>query len=423
MKIVVLLASLTLGACQFSQDSLPDNTIAGIDYSAGVGTGYFHIVDENREEILTENPEDVRDILVKIWYPAKINPTAKPVPMWFHTQQQLLPFEGLDKPTAAIAKLLNTPSKSYLNAPLIKGNYPLVLFSHGYWSFLEQNQYLMEHLASQGYIVASVGHNYQAAAMMQSNGVMNFIDPAARDSDWFLSSKATVNADQLNTELESMRGVDLSEEQKQRVYQLTEWAAGDRQWIEYWGQDMNKVLQVFKQINQGDVSQLVKPSMDLAAFTHHLNIDKLAVVGGSMGGPVALDFCNTAPQCKAAINFDAMHYNLKRPQPNQENYQKPYMMLVAGPGVPAPVRLIMEQQRAETYVVNVAGAKHMNFTDNSILNNSDLGSIDGQRMIDLINTVVAGFLSNQLDSATPHTELLAILKHQPELTTRYQAAP
>lgn len=417
MKYFSLFISvLALSACQ----TQPTNNTQLV---AGVGTSYFHIVDADREEILTSNTNDNREILVKLWYPADISADQIPVPMWFHTQEHVLPFSNLDTPTEAITKLLNTPSKSYLNAKPSAGEFPLVVFSHGYWSFLEQNQYLMEHLAQQGYIVASVGHNHQAAAMMQTSGEMAFIDAAARDSDWFLASDATVDAQQLNEELDNLRGANLTEVQKNRVYQLTEWAAGDRQWIDYWVQDMSKALQVLTQVNHNDFSQVVNASMDLTLLSHHIDLDNISAVGGSMGGPAALDFCNITNNCKAAVNFDAAHYNLQRPQQDKDNYRKPYMVMLAGEGIPAAMSLIMAQQKAETYVINVAGATHMNFTDNSILNNSDLGPIDGQRMVDLMNLSVSGFIAKQYDRKSSGDDFLEFLQQQPEFTVHYQTEP
>lgn len=417
-----LLIALTLCGCQASQKVTPD-ALASAEITPGVGTTYFHIVDAEREEILTTDDSDRREILVKLWYPANIAADQTPVSMWFHTQEHVLPFANLDKPTDAIAKLLNTPSQSYLNAKPSSGEFPLVVFSHGYWSFLEQNQYLMEHLAQQGYIVASVGHNHQAAAMMQANGDMAFIDAAARDSDWFLAGNATVDAQQLNEELDNLRGTQLTATQKERVYQLTEWAAGDRQWIDYWVKDMTKALQVITQINSGHVSQAVNPAMDLSLLSQRIDIDNIAAVGGSMGGPAALDFCNTVESCKAAVNFDAAHYNLLRPQQGKENYRKPYMLMLAGDGTPAAMYLVMAQQKAETYVINVAGAAHMNFTDNSILNNNGLGPINGERMIDLMNLTVSGFIAKQYDGESSGEDLLTLLQQQPELTVNYQPAP
>lgn len=411
----LLFTTLALSACQAPADKHEPVT-------QGIGTSYFHIVDKHREEILTNDPSDAREILVKLWYPAEIDSKQNPVPMWFHTQEHVLPFAPTEPPSEAVTALLNTPSKSYLNAVPSKGNFPLVVFSHGYWSFLEQNQYLMEHLASQGYIVASVGHNHQAAAMMQANGEMVFIDAAARDSDWFLADDANIGAQQLNDELNKLRGKQLTASQKERVYQLTEWAAGDRQWIDYWVKDMTKALQVITQINNGNLSQTLSPAMDLSLFSQRIDVENVAAVGGSMGGPAALDFCNTVESCTAAVNFDAVHYNLLRPQQSKENYRKPYMLMLAGDGTPAAMSLIMEQQKAEAYVINVAGATHMNFTDNSILNNNGLGPIDGERMINLMNATVSRFIAKQYDSKTSD-DFLTLLQQQPELTVNYQPTP
>lgn len=86
-----LLIALTLCGCQVSQKVTPD-ALTSAEITSGVGTTYFHIIDTEREEILTPETSDSREILVKLWYPANIAADQKPAPMWFHTQEHTLPY-------------------------------------------------------------------------------------------------------------------------------------------------------------------------------------------------------------------------------------------------------------------------------------------------------------------------------------------
>ncbi len=58
------------------------------------------------------------------------------------------------------------------NAPLTDAaaNRPVVIYSHGYTSFLGQNTALMEELASHGYIVYSAQHTYDSSPVVFPNG-------------------------------------------------------------------------------------------------------------------------------------------------------------------------------------------------------------------------------------------------------------
>ena len=51
-----------------------------------------------------------------------------------------------------------------------EARYPVIVFSHAIVSFAEQNTLLMEHLASQGYVVLAISHPYASARVVSSQG-------------------------------------------------------------------------------------------------------------------------------------------------------------------------------------------------------------------------------------------------------------
>ena len=417
-SLLAVSLAVSLAACQSNhQDEDPEIVPAisppVVTTTQGVGMTYFNIVDDSRIDTYGPLENQFRDIMVKVWYPADITENDQPVHMWYHTEEYRLPLEGYTSPNAPsyVSELLNTPSKSYLNATPSDGQSPVVFFSHGYWSPIEQNQYLMEHLVEQGYIVVSVGHNYQASVMTQADGVVNVIDWEIRKNDFDLAPQADVNADQLNAELEALIDVDMSTEQKDRVYQLTNWAIGDKQSINDWVLDTHKTLAILKQLNTFDETQLASRSAGMPALGDKFDFSKIAMGGGSFGGLNALDFCNQVETCKGAFNFDAQNYTLER----NGNYHKPYMMQMADKGIYPMIKLIMEQQEEPIYVVEVLDAAHGNFSDSSIFKISpELGSINGQRMIDLMNISVTAFLKNIFNDDTSDQQFIDTLKQQPE---------
>lgn len=54
--------------------------------------------------------------------------------------------------------------------------FPLVVFSHGYNSYVEANTFLCCELASNGYVVASIGHAYEAAINEFDDGTYDLYD-------------------------------------------------------------------------------------------------------------------------------------------------------------------------------------------------------------------------------------------------------
>ncbi len=74
------------------------------------------------------------------------------------------------------------------NPSILKGDYyenvtytknkkfPLIIYSHGYNAYVEYNTFLCCQLASNGYIVASVGHAYEAVENEYENGSFDLYD-------------------------------------------------------------------------------------------------------------------------------------------------------------------------------------------------------------------------------------------------------
>lgn len=87
----------------------------------------FTWVDESRVETFTDTGEN-RAVTVKFWYPEE------------------------------------------------KGSYPLVVFSHGAFGVIDSNYSTCKELASNGYVVASIGHPYHAIYVKDVNGQVTYAD-------------------------------------------------------------------------------------------------------------------------------------------------------------------------------------------------------------------------------------------------------
>ncbi len=131
-------------------------------YAVGV---FSYTIYDDREEKMYNAIGSKRSIPVKVYYPA-----AK------ESVEGLPKARYMSKATiSAIRKNFYVPinyekvesdgtnrSECYENAPFIEGGrFPLILFNHGFGSFIEAHTYLYIELASHGYIVASIGHPYE----------------------------------------------------------------------------------------------------------------------------------------------------------------------------------------------------------------------------------------------------------------------
>lgn len=141
-----------------------------------VGTECFTVVDEERQEVLGPG-EGPRKIAVRMYYPTDKSNVSGLEKADIFTERKL---QGLSKAFHFNAKKIDSD--------LLKGDYyegvahmenqkfPLVVYNHGYNAYVEANTFLCCELASNGYIVASVGHAHEAVANEYEDGTYDMYD-------------------------------------------------------------------------------------------------------------------------------------------------------------------------------------------------------------------------------------------------------
>jgi predicted dienelactone hydrolase len=81
-------------------------------------------------------------------------------------------------PARVYDRLQGLKTRSYADAPGLKGSHPLLLFIHGMMSYPHQSTLLMEHLASHGYVVLALGHPFESGGHVHSDGTVVSLSPA-----------------------------------------------------------------------------------------------------------------------------------------------------------------------------------------------------------------------------------------------------
>jgi len=108
---------------------------------------------------------------VEIWYPAEPGSNAG-VPADTYDMRDFLPVESAQQIPDEIAPLHVTDA--YRDIPMSnQGPFPVLLFSHGIASYRLQSSFLMTHLASWGFIVASTEHPERGLAALLGGGMPN----------------------------------------------------------------------------------------------------------------------------------------------------------------------------------------------------------------------------------------------------------
>lgn len=354
-----------------------------------VGTETFHLVDGEREETFTEEPDDKRELMVQIWYPAQqTHPGGNRVSL-FPEDRQL--FEAYTK---AYAAELNLPAfvldywkyfqtSAYDRTPLASSGkpFPLVLISHGEGTSRLLHVSQAENLASHGYIVVAIDHTYSTLATAFPDG---------RVSGY--------------TVIRSGGTVEDFFDRAARVGSV-------------WTQDIAYVIRSLEQLNEGAFG---------GGFQGRIDMDRIGMLGHSFGGATAFRAVNDIPNIRAGINMDGTLYGIRK----RDGMDKPFLFLesedfqtwktkleqgeVTDPAIQK--RLSAELATIDRTVdhggtmIAVEGASHYNFTDLQLFTEMlDLtgmtGPIKGDRGAHLINAYVLDFFDMYL-KGTGNGELL-----------------
>ncbi len=139
-----------------------------------VGTECFTVVDNTRREVLGAGVGP-RKIAVRMYYPTDKEAVKNMEKADIFTDRKL---EALQK--AYHFKKVDpemTKADYYEGAMHVENHkFPLVIFNHGYNAYVECNTFLCCELASNGYIVASVGHAHEAIANEYDDGTYDMFD-------------------------------------------------------------------------------------------------------------------------------------------------------------------------------------------------------------------------------------------------------
>lgn len=119
----------------------------------GVGTVSYAMEDPHRPEVMTQNPDDYRRLMLQFWYPT--------APHGFQRMSYYLEL---------VPKIVH----SLLNAPITgkQSRLPLVVMSHGLGANRNHSEFISESLASNGYLVAGIDHTYYGGPVRFPDGTI-----------------------------------------------------------------------------------------------------------------------------------------------------------------------------------------------------------------------------------------------------------
>ena len=275
--------------------------------------------------------------------------------------------------------------------------FPVVVFSHGFFLYPEQNSALASRLASHGYIVVSIAHPGDAADVRLEDGrvVATKVAGSSDDPRFATSLKALAGGTDLATAREALT-----------VYAEAFSATRlGRAFVE-WRDDTLAVAKAIVDKNEPRALRAVLNTADRS---------RLAFAGMSFGGATSATTCKLVDACRAAVNLDGQNFD---PGLFDQPVGRPFLLLLSDwtryslfEGQPkdadfSPNDLAYEPWSAagksdDVVRVRLEGIRHMGFTDLVALLEGPkrverVGEIGGDEALSAIGDVVLAFLDAHL---------------------------
>lgn len=350
-----------------------------------IGTFSSYLVDNGRPEIYTQDPNDKRELMVQVWYPAA-NRDGDPA-SYIENLELAGPVlaEQFDLPPFLLNHINLTKLDVWKNVPpAVDGSpFPVIIFSHGLTGLRMQNTVMVRELVSHGYIVAAIDHTYANAISIFPDGRVFVYDPARI----FPSGEANyVEAKPL---------------------------------VQEWADDIAFLLdEMAKWQQDGD-----------HLLNGRFNLNQVGVFGHSTGGGATVQFCLQDGRCQAGLGLDSWVLPVTDSVLEQGPSQ-PFLFL----GTPrwlgednlARGRTIFNNLSQDGYLLTLANTAHYDFTDLPLL--SPLtpqlglsGTIDSATSIGIQNEYLLAFFNQYLKEVP--SPLLTAPSVYPELTVEWNLRP
>ena len=328
-----------------------------------IGTQTFHLLDESRDEIYTDDPADKREIMIQVWYPAEEDALG----------ETAVYIEDLALMGSALAERLGLPSflldhinlvklDAKKNVPLLAADapYPVLLFSHGLRGMRAQNTAMVRELVSQGFVVATIDHTYGNVLTVFPDGRIAFYNP-----------------DVLSGQGEPPHNSNLL--------------------VNVWADDIGFVLDQLTAWNEAQEN----------GFTSRLDLSKVGVFGHSTGGGTTVEFCGRDQRCKAGVTLDAWVEPVSH-EIVADGLVQPFLFLRADQWVSNESRdnfdiadALLDGLQDTGYMATITGAAHFDFSDVPLLTpltaQLDLSSeMDSEYIVGMMTSMTAAFFRQEL---------------------------
>jgi len=341
-----------------------------------VGRTTFYWKDRTRAETLTDEPNDTRELMVTLWYPAQKAVGLSPA-IYFPNYKLVRGRSSAPLPSSLKAH-------AFEQAPVARPqqNLPLILFSHGLGENTARYSAQLEELASYGYVIAAIDHTYDNQAVVFPDGRV-----ARWSNKWEWAFEG--------------EGIDREQFIRTQLRVMVE--------------DVSFVTDQLNRLN-------TEPS---GMFNGKLDLGNAGFFGHSLGGAIAPLVCQMDKRFKACLNQDGLLLGqVMILDPAGGKLERPFMFLGHSDPVTEETLQLMALTRmeyeehdrtrrrrayrmldtipAKSYIVSINGAAHSSFTDNPLLAANTLPAYRNEaRTLQVIRDYTRAFFDKYLMSKNP----------------------
>jgi dienelactone hydrolase len=314
----------------------------------------------------TNNPTDEpgrRQLVVQLFYPAEASAQDR------DSEYTLGGLATRFKP-----QLAKVRTRALINARIAQseGHYPVVIYSHSFNGSRLEDLFLIQELASHGYVVACVDDPYDTPITVWADGRV-----LRHPGEHWLDFSSPQALQETLLRLKRSLAVRVA--------------------------DVSFVLDQLIRLDLNDVT---------SKFYGRLDTDHAGVVGFSFGGTTAAQACRADHRFKAGVDLDGYSFAVA----DADDIRRPFLIMAEGVAPDEVAAAHSPEQRAEAsfdmieygkivesysgYLLTIKGTQHLNFSDFPLYSRlrfyTDAGPIDPRRAMNIINSYVVSFFEMNL---------------------------
>lgn len=347
-----------------------------------VGSQYLHLITDE-DEIITPETDDTRELMIKVWYPARLNNEATEPYLNDGDRIGFATKYGLPNSTFNYLDAIKT--HTYESPAVEEGKFPVLIFSHGLYSKASGYYALIENIVSHGYIVLNINHTYESTGTLFPNGDLKLFH-----TDYDKIHNNQDMSDMVWDALQAFEKAKTSEEKLASIkYLVRNYMAAEI--TKRWSKDISLVIDGVEQWNSSSF------------LAQHLDTTKIGVFGHSQGGAAAGQALFEDSRIKAGINIDGVQWGtiidtvLTKPfaivssdwvssHPNFNDY------------------IFKNRSRSDFYNAKLLQSGHPNFMDMPLMVNlpliNECGPIDTVKGFEITNKMILQFFDTYLLNKT-----------------------